>query len=159
MAVTSDIVRTYRAPREVVRGLLAAGVREDRAFVFLIVGCILIFVAQLPRLSRLAFEQDIEFGILVANSVMGILIIWPLFLYLIAGMLLLVTRLKGGALTAYQARLALFWAFLAAAPLGLLHGLTVAFVGPGLQANLVGAVWFGCLIWFTWAGLQAGRDS
>ncbi len=136
--------------------LLSVGKREDRTFVFLMLGLVLVFVAQLPKLSRMAFEQDIEFGILVANSVMGILIIWPLALYLVAAVMFWITKARGRGLEHYEVRLALFWAFLAAAPVGLLHGLTVAFVGAGVQANLVGAIWFCALLIFTARGLQAG---
>ena len=53
MALTVDIVRTWRAPRAVIRGLLNQGRREDRAVAFVMIACFLIFVAQWPRLKRI----------------------------------------------------------------------------------------------------------
>ena len=48
MAVTTDIVATYRGPAAVIRKLLAQGPREDRALVYVMAGCLIVFVAQLP---------------------------------------------------------------------------------------------------------------
>ena len=53
----------------------------------------------------------------------------------------------------YGARLALFWALLAAAPLFLLVGLVAGFLGQGLEWKLVGSLWIVCLIWFWLGGL------
>ena len=54
MAVTTDIMRTWRGPRTVMRDLLNHGQREDRALAYLMAACIMIFIAQWPRLSRIA---------------------------------------------------------------------------------------------------------
>ena len=42
MAVSSDMLRTWRGPRAVIRDLLAQGVREDRALVYLLVGLVIV---------------------------------------------------------------------------------------------------------------------
>ena len=52
MSVALDILRTFRAPRAVLRKRIASGAREDRALAILMGACLLIFVAQWPRLSR-----------------------------------------------------------------------------------------------------------
>jgi hypothetical protein len=70
------------------------------------------------------------------------LFIAPLMFYLIAALSHLVARLFKGNGDWFGARLALFWAFLAASPLMLLNGLTAGFVGPGAALTLVGFVWF-----------------
>lgn len=173
MAVTTDILRSYRTPRQVVRELLGMGEREDRAFAYLMLACVLVFVAQLPRLSRKAHletntqtaEETAELAAggwsylhqLVAYEVLAWLIVWPLFFYLIALVLHIARRALGSKASPFQTRLALFWAFLAASPLALLFGLTTGFVGPGPQATLVGALWIGGFVIFVAAGFRAGR--
>lgn len=172
MAVTTDILRTYRAPRQVVRDLLGMGQREERAFAFLMAACFLVLIAQLPRLSRdahlgLIVPTDAEaaelaaggwspFHQAIAYEVLSWLIVWPLLFYLIAAVLHLIRKAMGSAVSAYETRLAVFWAFLAATPLALLFGLTRGFIGEGPQAALVGALWIGVFVVFVAAGFRAG---
>ncbi len=174
MAVTTDILRTYRAPRQVVRDLMGMGQREDRAFAYLLIACLLVFVAQLPRLSRKAHLEaqtqteaeaaELAAGgwsymhQLVAYEVLAWLIVWPLFFYFIAFLLHLIRRVFGSIASPFQTRLALFWGFLAAVPLGLLFGLMAGFVGPGVQSSAVGAIWLGTFALFVVQGLRAGTE-
>ncbi len=147
MPVTSDIARTWRGPRRVMRDLLAQGQREDRAIAFLLAACFLIFVAQWPRLVRVAQGFDTppgqpeapELVQLVAYEFLSWLMIWPLLFYGLAALAHLAARVLGGRGTWYGSRLALFWSLLATAPLALLHGLMVGF--GSTAADLVGAVW------------------
>jgi hypothetical protein len=148
MSVLRNITRTWRKPTVVIRELFAHGQREDRAVAYLMAACLLIFIAQWPRLARKSagFElsegaQAPEFTQLVAYEFMAWLMIWPLFFYIIAGVTHLIAKLFGGKGTHYGARLALFWALLATSPVLLLHGLTAGFIGPGAQTNLVGVIW------------------
>ena len=53
MAVTNDIVSTWWSPRPVILRKVSEGPREDRALVYLMVACLLIFVSSLPRLARM----------------------------------------------------------------------------------------------------------
>ena len=159
MAVTADMVRTYRAPRAVVRDLLAQGRREDRALIILFLACGLIFVAQWPRLSREAFLTDLPLDMLVGAALFGWGFVAPLALYLIAGISHLAARPFGGRGDAFGARLALFWALLAAAPLWLLHGLVAGFVGPGPAQSLVGFAALAAFLWFWVAGLVEAEGS
>ena len=48
MAVSTQIVRSYRAPAEVVRAILDRGPNEGRALAYLMAGCAIIFIAQWP---------------------------------------------------------------------------------------------------------------
>ncbi|SHJ16784.1 hypothetical protein [Wenxinia saemankumensis] len=172
MAVTTDIARTYRAPRGVVRSILNRSPREGVALAFLMIGCALVFVGQWPRLSREGLEaaralvasgqaggvealaRD-ETARLMAYEALGWLFVWPLFLYLVAGISYLALRRVLPALTGLGARVALFWAVLAAAPLALLFGLTRGIVGEGPAAAITGALWLVALLWFWIAGLRA----
>lgn len=148
MAVTTDIVRTWRRPRNVMRDLLAMGQREDRAIAYLMVACVLIFIAQWPRLTRLSSGFDLpvgadapDFDQLIAYEALAWLMMWPLLFYGLAALSHLVARLFGGQGTHYTARLALFWSLLATTPIILLYGLMAGFLGPSPGTSLVGAIW------------------
>ncbi|MFQ1699976.1 YIP1 family protein [Loktanella agnita] len=167
MAVTTDIARTWRAPRAVIRRLLDAGQREDRAIAYLLTACLLVFVAQWPRLRREAYSSDAmptvmteeqmtafldgwsAFDRLVSYEFLAWLMLWPLILYVLAALSHLVAKLFGGKGSWYGARLALFWSLLATVPLLLLHGLTAGLIGPGPQTQLIGFLWLGAfaVIW------------
>ena len=151
MAISAEILRTYRAPREVMRRLLAAGQREDRAIAYLMAACAIIFVAQWPRLRRAAMEnpEGPPFEAQMSGALLGWIFIAPLLFYGIAALSHLVARLFGGQGTWWGARIALFWTLLAVSPLMLLNGLVAGFVGEGMQLNITGAltVLAFCTIW------------
>lgn len=153
MSIAQDIVATYRGPGRVLARHLALGPREDRALMFLMTGCALMFVAQLPRLARKAHLEGGDLNMDMGGALMGWIFIAPLMFYAIAWISHLVARLLGGQGTFYAARLALFWALLAAAPVFLLLGLVLGFVGTGVQSNLVGVIWLAAFVWFWLAGL------
>jgi hypothetical protein len=159
MPVTRDIVATYRGPRRVVRRLLDIGEREDRALVMLVAACVVVFVAQWPRLAREAHLTGQDLNPLLGGALMAWLFIAPLLLYAIALISHGIARLIGGRGTAYGARLALFWAFLAASPLILLHGLVAGFIGPGPGLQGVGLIWCGVFGWFWLSGLREAEWS
>lgn len=141
MGVASDILASYRAPRRVMRRHLAAGPREDRSLFFLMLGCALIFVGQWPRLMRLAAEQgEVPFQALLGGALLGWLFLAPLFLYALAALSHLLARGLGGRGSFAGARLALFWALLAATPLWLLNGLVAGMAGGGPVLAVSGAV-------------------
>jgi hypothetical protein len=159
MPVTRDIVATYRGPRRVVRRLLDMGQREDRALVILIAACAVMFVAQWPRLAREAHLSGEALNPLLGGALLGWVFIAPLMLYALALLSHGLARMIGGRGTAYGARLALFWALLAASPLILLHGLVAGFVGPGPGLQAVGLIWCGVFGWFWISGLREAEWS
>ena len=143
MAVTTDIVATWYRPGVVMRRLLSMGRREDRALAMLIAACLVIFVAQWPRLSReayLAAEGGPPLEAVMAITFFSMLMIWPLMAYALAGITHVVARMIGGRGTWYSARLALFWSLLATSPAWLFHGLVAGFIGPGIEQSLAGAL-------------------
>lgn len=142
MPVTRDIRESYGKPAHVMRRLLAAGQREDRAIAILMGGAFLAFVFQLPKLSRQAHLDGTDLTAMMSNTLFACLFVLPLVFYGIAALSHLVAKAFGGKGTWYGARLALFWSFLAASPLMLLNGLVAGFVGPGIELQLVGLVWF-----------------
>lgn len=148
MPVTRDIAATYKGPARVMRRLLDMGAREDRALAILMAACLVVFIAQWPRLAREAYLSDRELNPLLAGSLMAWLFIAPLILYALALLSHVVARLIGARGTSFGARLALFWAFLAASPLMLLHGLVAGFIGPGAGLQAVGLIWCVVFGWF-----------
>ncbi|WP_417245889.1 YIP1 family protein [Celeribacter sp.] len=154
MGVVIDIAKSYRAPRAVLRHRLAAGENEGSALVTLILACGLIFVAQWPRLSRLAFETGQEVQMLMGATLLSWLFIMPLVFYTLAGGIGFVLRALKRPATGFETRMALFWGLLCAAPLWLLWGLTAGFVGPGAATTLVGVLALAALIYF-WGVLLA----
>lgn len=158
MAVTRNITATYRSPGRVVTGLLAVGQREDRALAYLMAGCVLMFVGQLPSLARQAHLKGEDLQMMMGGALMGWVFLAPLVLYGVSALSHITARLIfRGRGTFYGARLALFWALLAAAPLFLLVGLVAGFLGQGLEWKLVGTLWLVCLAWFWLAGLIAAE--
>jgi hypothetical protein len=153
MPVSRDIVATYRGPGKVVARLLAMGPREDRALLVVMAACVITFVAQWPYLARRAHLEGVELNSLLAGSLTAWIVFAPLLLYALAALSHVVARFVGGKGSFFNARIALFWAFLASCPLMLLHGLTRGFLGVGTQEQLVGLIWLLCFGWFWGAGL------
>lgn len=140
MAVSTDIVQSWRNPRAVMRRLLSMGRREDRALAILMAGCGLIFVAQWPRLSREAYlDPSIPLDARIGGALFAWIFWAPILAYLIGALSHFIARSFGGKGSWYSARLALFWAILASSPAWLLHGLVAGFMGPGPAQMLVGA--------------------
>lgn len=157
MAITRNITATYRGPGRVMTRLLALGQREDRALAYLMAGCLLVFIAQLPRLARQAHLSGEDLNMLLGGTLMAWIFIAPLALYTIAALSHLVAKLFRGSGTFYGARLALFWALLAASPIMLLWGLVAGFVGPGIEMQAVAIIWFAVFLWFWLGGLIAAE--
>ena len=141
MAITRDIARSYRAPRAVMRRLLDAGQREDRAIAYLMGACFVIFIGQWPRLRREAVlnPDGPPFDAQVGGALFAWLFLAPLMFYGIAALSHLAARLLGGRGTWFGARLALFWTLLAVSPLLLLYGMVAGLVGEGIELQITGA--------------------
>ena len=163
MSISNDVFRAWVRPRAVMRRLLDAGERENRALAILMAGCLLIFVAQWPRLVRLSEGIDLPAGAemqelsqLIAYSLVSWLIVWPLIFYIAAGITRILARVVRGKGTGYGARLAMFWAVLASTPAALLYGLLAGFNGETLGTQAVGAVW---LVGLVWIWVQSLREA
>ena len=151
MPISRDIARSYIRPRQVMAERLAAGPREDRALAYLMGACVLIFVAQWPRLSREAFvDPSVELNALMAGALFGWVLVAPLFFYCLALVVHWILRLLGRGSTGYKSRIALFWALLAAAPMWLLSGLLNGFAADSPGTSLIGIVALGAFVVF-WA--------
>ena len=153
MSVSRDLLATYRHPGRVMTRLRGTGHREDRALAYLMAACLVVFVAQLPRLAREAHLSGQDLNSLMGGALFGWLFLAPLFFYALSLLSYALMRLLGGVGSMFDARLVLFWAFFASTPLILLHGLTAGFIGPGPQLILVGLAWMAVFLWFWVSGL------
>lgn len=151
MAFTRDIAATYRGPGKVVRRMLQAGVREDRALAILMAACVILFVARWPALARQAHLEEVELNMLLGGALMATVFLAPLLFYVLAYLAHLIARAVGGQGPSFNARLALFWSLLASTPLILLNGLVEGYLGSGIQLQIVGLIWFVVFMWF-WIG-------
>lgn len=153
MSVSTDMLRSWRKPRQVMRELLAGGEHEGRLVGIVMGACLLIYIGQWPRLMRvdqlelLGPDGASDFQMNAGIAFFGIMIVWPLALYGLAALTHLIGKPFGRAGSPFAARLALFWALLASTPLLLLHGLTMGFIGTGPAASLVGLVWLALFLW------------
>ncbi len=148
MSASGDILQSYRSPRVVIRRHLARGVSEGRVYFFLLGACLLVFIAQWPRLSREAYlDQSTPLDMRLGAALLGWLFIAPLFFYALAGVSYFIARIIGGQGTSYGARLALFWSLLVVSPLWLLQGLVAGFIGEGPQLTVVGILLLGAFGW------------
>lgn len=160
MSLSADIVRSWRSPRAVIRARLAHAEGERSVILYLMLACVLIFVAQWPRLSRQAALDDaIPFEGLMAGALFGWLFVAPLFFYVIAGLLGLVLRLARPGTPWLGVRLALFWALLAVSPLVLIQGALAALAGPGALALLSGLTVLALFMVILGAGLRVALEA
>lgn len=155
MALTSDILRTYRAPRAVMRDLLGQGQREDRALMFIMLFGALNFLAQLPRVQRQAhLDADVVFQEQMGGVLFASVFAVPLLAYAIAALLHLGLRAFRRPSTWFSARLVLFWSLLAVAPLTLIQGILQGFVGVGGAGAVFGIGVALVFLWFVIAGIR-----
>ena len=152
MSVVADIAATYFGPRTVMHRLLGAGRHEGRALAFAMGFAVLAFAAQSPRLARTAHLEGGDPDIMLGGALFATVIVLPLFLYVIAGLAWLAGRALGGRVSGYGARLSLFWALLASAPVLLIHGLVAGMIGPGAAQVGLGLSWCAVVLWFWVSG-------
>ena len=158
MSLTRDIVATYKGPASVLRGFFAQGRQEVRALVFLLLGCLLIFVAQAPFQAREAqLDPDVPLEARLYWSAFLWIFIMPLLLYAFTALIWLLARLARRRLSGYAIRLSLFWAILASSPVLLLMGLVAGLIGPGIQLQAVALIALCVFGWFWITGLLVGE--
>ncbi len=160
MALSTQILRSYRAPRSVLRALLAQDRHEGRALFYLMLACALIFLAQWPRLQRLAQgDGAVPFEGLMAGALFGWLFVAPILFYGLGALMALVLRLVRPSLSAFGVRLALFWALLAVSPLVLVQSALVSLAGPGVLALVSGLAVLAAFVAILLAGLRAALEA
>ncbi|MGB1235519.1 MAG: YIP1 family protein [Planktomarina sp.] len=147
MAVTVDIVRAHTRPRTVMAKLLTMGQREDRILAMLMGACFVMFAAQWPYRARQAHLNGSNLTDLLQTDMFGLIFVLPLLAYGIAALSHVFAKILRGKGDWFGARLALFWAMLASAPLLVLSGLVKGFIGLGIENTIVGGLWFAVFMW------------
>lgn len=156
MAITTDILESWRRPSAVIRRKLARGENEAGALVTLMGACALFFVARWPALSRQAWEnaqtglpptEAATLQTLLGINMFAMIFVAPFLFYTVALLSYGVLRLFRSPIRPYGARLALFWALLAISPAVLFQGLVAGFSGPGPALTLVAMLVMGAFLW------------
>lgn len=161
MSLSADILRSYRAPRAVLRRRLADAEGERSAIFYLLLACALFFVAQWPRLAmEAALDDSIPFQGRMAGALFGWLFVAPLLFYVIAGALGLVMRLMWPGTPWLSVRLALFWALLASTPLALVMGTVGPMTGgQGFAMTIAGLAVLAGFLALLIAGLRVALEA
>jgi len=157
MSMSVAIARSWRAPRRVLRGLLAQDRREGRLLMYLTLALGLLFLAQWPRLAREA-SADVGLEALLAGALFGIMFMGPLLFYGLGAVLTLALR-PFAAVDGFAVRLALFWAFLAMTPWVLAQAALAALAGPGALSSLTGLAVLGGFLAILIAGLRVALEA
>jgi len=153
MSIVTDIAKTWRAPRQGLRRRLA-GADEVMAIVTVMLGCLMIFVSQWPVHARAAYlDPEVPLGGRLAGAGVALFMVLPVLLYGLAALSRLIVGFLGAKGSYFGARMALFWALLAASPLWLLNGMSVGFVGPSPASTITGLAALGVFGIFWLAGL------
>jgi len=159
MAVTDDILATYRGPKRMARRLLAGERHEGRALAYLLAALIVAYVALWPAISRqdvLAGPDGPPMTQRMVAAMLGTLALLPVF-YGLAALSRIVAGAFGGRGSFFAARIVLFWAFLAATPLMLLGGLVAGLAGPGPGLTAVNLATFTVFVWVWLSGLAVAE--
>lgn len=160
MALTQDIIATYKGPGRVVSRFLAQGRNEVRALLFMLIAGLLMFVASAPYQAREAeLNPDIPFLARMYWSAFFYIMILPILIYIFAAIIWGLSRIARRQVTGYEVRFTLIWALLASTPVILLMGLTAAFIGTSVQLQVVGFVWIAVFGWFWAAGLLSADGT
>ncbi len=155
MSATNDIFATYLGPARVLRRRIETSPGEAGALMTLMMACFIIFVSQWPYLSLQA-QIDPSRGVSerVAYALFAWVFIWPLAFYVIALGTYALFRLLRSVSTAFEHRMALFWALLAAVPLWLLWGMLRGIIGETSAVDTVGFLAFAAFVVFWSTGLR-----
>ena len=123
MSATREIVKAYRGFGASMRRQIESSPGEERLLVYVVIACLIYFVARVPDLLSLSASQATEevssIAVFITNLV-GSFFFAPLMLYGLAAMSHIIARAFKGSGSFFNARLALFWALLITAPIALI---------------------------------------
>ncbi len=160
MALTQDILATYRGPSKVMGRFLSQGRNEVRALLFVLLSGLMIFIAASPFQAREAqLDPDGPLAVRLYWSAFLWIFIMPLLMYGFTALIWVVSRVARAKVSGFDIRLTLFWSLLASTPILLLLGLVAGLIGPGVQLKAVGTIWLCVFGWFWISGLLTAQGS
>ncbi len=160
MALTQDIMATYKGPARVQQRFLSQGRNEVRALLFLLIAGMLMFVASTPYQAREAqLNPDVPLLARLYWSAFLCVFILPIVVYLFAALVWVLARIGRRRITGFGIRFTLIWALLASTPVLLLLGLTAGLIGAGVQVQAILFVWLAVFGWFWVSGLLAAEGT
>jgi hypothetical protein len=124
-SIVSDILHTWRAPRDAMHEQLTRGYEEPRALMYVMLAGGLFFVAGIPRAIQGNMAQSAEpldgSGVIVSWFITSVVIV-TLMRYFMAAVSRWCAKPFGGRGSYFTARLGFFWMSVAVAPAILLAG-------------------------------------
>ena len=148
MSILSDIARSWRDPRGLLRDRLPS-LREEQALATLMGALLLDWVASLPYAARMArLDPSVPFDARLGGALMGLIFLMPPLMYGLAWVgHAIARRLMRTSGNGRGARFALFQAMLASTPAVLLWGLARGLAGVGALSDFLGLVWAVGFLW------------
>jgi hypothetical protein len=160
MALTADILATYKGPGRVTKRFLGQGRNEVRALLFVLIAGLLMFIASMPYQAREAqLDPEVPLQARMYWSGFFFILILPILIYVFSLLVWGLARIARRRISGYEIRFTLIWALLASTPAILLMGLVAGFIGPGIQLQIVGVVWLAVFGWFWTAGLLCADEA
>lgn len=153
MTLYQEILAAYRGAGASMRRQMVQVKGEERLLVYIVLACLLLFVARVPGLMVLAQTSDnaeITPTSLIGTSFAITLFFAPLFFYAIAAFSHMIAQAFGGKGSYFEARLALFWALLVTTPLVLLSSMVNVVVPSPVLVQSTGLIIF-LVFAFFWA--------
>ncbi len=159
MMLLREVLSSYYRPRQVLRAKLEA-TGEGKAFAYLLLGCVMHYCGQLPKLhsSAVAFHQDIPIAGNLAGNFFGMIIVAPFMFYVLAVSGRLLVGLMGWDISWSRARVALFWAFLIVFPMSLMNGILWAVLMNETVHRILQAVIFAVFLGFWLYALYVAKS-
>lgn len=154
MSVVINISKTYYKPIQTYSKLFASGASEKENLAYLVGGCFISFIAEWPAQARLAFENQQPVDGLMGAILLSNLFLLPLVFYLISMIIYFFAKIFRSNILAFEVRLIVFWAYLAATPMLLLVGLVEGFLGKNFLYFITSAVWLSVFLAFIFSGFK-----
>lgn len=153
MTVTREIVRSYRGFGASMQRQIDSNPGEERVLVYLVMACLIFFIARVPgllELSAAAATAEISSVALFVTNLVGSFFFAPLMLYGLAALSHVVAKIFRGKGSFFHARLGLFWSLLLVSPLALVSTIIQSALPMEWLAQVLSFVMF-VLFAYVWA--------
>jgi len=159
MSVITNILKSYRRPKEVFDNFAYQEFGEGHALAFLTGGCGLAFMSLCPTLARQSHLTSEPLDLMLRGALFAWIFWAPLLFYILAAVVAVCLAIFGMRRQGLLVRLSLFWAFLASGPIMLAYGLVGGFLGQGRVRDGFGLMWVIVFLWFLICGFRMIRQA